>query len=142
MQGFFFLAVMSSLSYAPAPEMADLAKQDLGKMQGEWEILSVECQESPLPTNHLRLVICENGLKMDSDTSNGRWVTITLNARARPKTIDLALLTGEGTASGVYEVQGNTLKLCFTVGGFPRPKKISTSNRDEVAVHGVCFAGV
>jgi uncharacterized protein (TIGR03067 family) len=73
-----------------------------------------------------------SGRRITSDTETstifGKQVfmraTYTTDATARPKTIDLVHTAGGNkgkTQLGIYEVEGDTMKICFTNPGLPRP---------------------
>lgn len=66
------------------------------------------------------------GDKMAVTTSNGsRESTFKLDASKKPKTIDLVDENGQN-APGIYEFEGETLRICLNQGGSERPTTFVT----------------
>lgn len=57
------------------------------------------------------------------------------NASVTPKTIDMRILKGKDmdkTASGIYALDGDTLKLAYSLDESKRPRELSSKEGDEV----------
>jgi uncharacterized protein (TIGR03067 family) len=59
------------------------------------------------------------------------WGTAKINPSASPRSVDIRLTTEEGhpvgeVAPGVYEVRGDTLRVCFAPWDKPRPKRFES----------------
>jgi len=57
------------------------------------------------------------------------------NPSVTPKTIDMRILKGKDldrTASGIYALEGDTLKLAYSLDESKRPKELSSKEGDEV----------
>ena len=134
MNSLMFLAVLTSLPFVPAPwPYSNRGNEDLVKMQGEWVLISAETEGASLPTNHLRMLIVGCRLKMDSDVGVGQWLTVTLNDERQPRNIDLDPGTGEPRMKCAYDLKGNNLKICFSVGSraAARPQQVSPPGADD-----------
>lgn len=98
------------------------------KLIGSWTAVSATIDGKPLPEDtarQLRLVLT----KTDYTTSRGDEVlfqsTYTVNPNASPKMIDVIGTEGESAgkpAQGIYELDGDRLRLCYTMPGNDRPK--------------------
>jgi uncharacterized protein (TIGR03067 family) len=101
-----------SLGFAPAPfPKPDTSKDDLKKMQGSWHRLTCtggSIPPAPRPINDT-VVIKDNQI-----TYNGppAW-TLTLGTlKDGRKSFDIK--SGNGAWVGVYELNGDSLRVCFT----------------------------
>jgi RNA polymerase sigma factor (sigma-70 family) len=128
----------------PPAKEADKPKTDQERLQGTWEFVSAAQGDKTIR-------------KEDLGKEGARWKTITftgdkvlavnvntggkevefpgrfkLGVSRKPKTIDLTALDGEskgGTTLGLYELDGDVLKLCFFTQP-PRPRGLDS--KDEV----------
>jgi uncharacterized protein (TIGR03067 family) len=78
----------------------------------------------------LKVVIKGNTLRM-SDDQGGESGTFKLNRAKKPHEIDLVFKEGpkgdvERTALGIYELDGDNLKLAWRKDGGPRPTEFAT----------------
>lgn len=124
-----------------AADAKDDAKKDLDAMQGKWQLASLERdgKSVDVPKDAIRTV------KGDTYTINPRpGVTIEgtykLNADAKPKQIDITPTTGDNkgkTSLGIYEINGDTLKICWAPSGKDRPTEFKSAEGSGVflAVH-------
>jgi uncharacterized protein (TIGR03067 family) len=132
MQSFAVILLLASVSYlAPLPDAADgnAVDQELAKLKGTWKIVSYE----------------RNGVQADADTLDA-MSTVTFDGRTytwsdggkgtieaidptkKPKSIDYKATDGDGndrTDLGIYELDGDTFRDCFVVGGKDRPKEFT-----------------
>jgi uncharacterized protein (TIGR03067 family) len=106
-----------SVAFAPAPlpRVDPRNAEDLKKLQGTWVLVSEREEGRPLRVANRRAVIDGTDLTYFVDGKRrGEW-HFTLDARARPKAIDLRryppadpLLT-----RAVYVLEGDTLTVCI-----------------------------
>jgi len=109
----------------------DAAAEDLKRMQGNWVVVSMEVDGLKVPDDDAMALF--RSVKGDRYTvSRYRKVvgkgTIKLDATKKPRAIDAlpAGATGEAKSLlGIYEFDGNKLKLCFARPGMPRPTEFS-----------------
>jgi uncharacterized protein (TIGR03067 family) len=120
------LAVFTALLLA-ADAKEDVQKE-LKLFQGSWRIESIEFNEQQVPADAFkdaRLIF-----KGDTfSTKNGDQGTIKLAPDKKPKEIDITLTEGRGkgnTLLGIYEIDGDTYKLCApSMPGKERPKEFT-----------------
>jgi uncharacterized protein (TIGR03067 family) len=99
---------------------------DLEKLQGNWSVISAERKgRKVVEDERSRPKVTFNGNEMSYE-ENGkvRKGTIQIDARTKPAQIDVK--PGDGaeaglTFPGIYEVDGDTLKLCVREKGQGRP---------------------
>jgi RNA polymerase sigma factor (sigma-70 family) len=113
-----------------APQAADKekpAKSDQENLRGTWAGVSGEAGGNTLPADavkNYRLVFGDGKLTVKF-AGEGKEGTFKLDPAAKPKTIDLTL--DGGTGVGIYSLDGDTLKLCFTeTGKEDRPTEFAT----------------
>ena len=100
---------------------------DQKRIQGTWKAVSGVAAGKNLPKPRVDdLTVVFSGDKMTVMTSNGsRRSTFRLAATKKPKTIDLVDENGQ-TAPGIYEFEGDTLRICLNQGGSARPSSFLT----------------
>ena len=123
-------------------------KDYLDVLQGAWTVVSVEVDGLKMPAGTARLV-----LKGDRFTTIGMGAdydgTIAIDAKKKPKTLDMKFLSGPEKGNknlGIFEVKGDTWRLCLDMTGKARPKEFASKkgvaletlkrvaeNRDSVA---------
>jgi uncharacterized protein (TIGR03067 family) len=94
-------------------------------MQGTWTVTAWETKGEPPPdepVEKLRVEIAGDRLVFHEDQTK-YVLTFVLNPAASPKTIDLQR-KDEPPMPGIYELDGDTLKVCFNKGK-ERPKEFS-----------------
>jgi uncharacterized protein (TIGR03067 family) len=126
---FIFVSALVSVA---APPQAGATKADLEKLQGDWAEVSV----------------CVDGVKASDDEAQSIFQTIKgdrytlslfnkslvkgtlkIDATKKPKTIDMTTTDGPGkdtTTLGVYEIDGDTLKICSAQPGKDRPQDLTS----------------
>jgi uncharacterized protein (TIGR03067 family) len=122
----FLLLVLALATGAEEPNDAAAAK-DLKRMQGDWVVVSMEVDGMKIPEEDATAYF--RSVKGDQYTvSRYRKLvgkgTVKLDVTKKPRAIDAlpAGASGEGKSLlGIYEFDGNKLKLCFARPGSPRP---------------------
>jgi uncharacterized protein (TIGR03067 family) len=120
----------------------DSAKES-AKLAGTWEPTAAEDYGQKLPeeqVKNLRLVLTGD----EFTTSDGDTTVMKGNFKIdpvkKPKRIDLKSTSGRHkgkTLEGIYELDGDSLKICFVEPGGKRPKEL-TSTLDNSAFLLVC----
>ena len=127
---------------ANPPEVLAVQKQkpaptEQEKLQGTWEVVVlVKDGEKMLPADDLKGRIVVEGDKLrfiltpkGKDDFTRMSAAIKLDPSKSPKTIDATVAKGE-VALGIYEVEGDNLKLCLTDPGEERPSGFKADKGD------------
>jgi uncharacterized protein (TIGR03067 family) len=106
---------------------AEAVKAELKRFEGTWKFVSMEINGKPVPAANLqdsRLTFV--GDRFSSGTDEQNKGTFAVDPTVMPKTIDIAV--GEGgkfKILGIYELEGDTYKICSANPGKPRPTEFS-----------------
>jgi uncharacterized protein (TIGR03067 family) len=123
--GSLLIVVLGSLSAAPAPE-----EKDLEKIQGTWKLESVESQGQLLIEQYKDWTfnIKDDKLTIKIGERVHNEYTIKIDPNKKPKTIDLIRKNGDQTLTetGIYELDGDTWKVCNDDSGATRPTEYGT----------------
>ena len=117
-----------------ADAKADLEKE-ARKFQGTWTFESSETAGNELPTGELKgfLLTFEGNKHTVKKGDEVIQVGIQkLDPSKSPKTIDVTMTEGpsKGTVMlGIYEIDGDTLKLCWNKPGGERPKEFAGKDK-------------
>jgi uncharacterized protein (TIGR03067 family) len=108
----------------------DAAKKDMDALQGKWQLVSLERdgKSVDVPKDAVRVV------KGDKYTINPRpGVTIEgtfkIDPTTKPKQVDATASAGPNkgkTMMGIYEIDGDTLKICYALPGKDRPTEFGS----------------
>lgn len=106
-------------------------KGDLDKLQGTWIIVTLEMNGAEMPAGaHGGSKIVVKGDKFTTISMGAEYSgTITLDSAKRPRAFDLKFTTGPekgNTSLGIYELDGDSWKICLTVTGKTRPTEFAT----------------
>jgi uncharacterized protein (TIGR03067 family) len=103
-----------------AAERADSVKEELKRLQGTWTPVSGSYSGKKLSAaavqQEARLVIQGGRFTLQKPKDEAWKGTVTVNPAKKPKTLDLKITEGEDkgeTFEGIYELQGDTLKVCY-----------------------------
>jgi uncharacterized protein (TIGR03067 family) len=119
---------------------------DLELLQGTWNVTALEMDGQTMPSAVLanaRIVI--EGNRFTSIGVGAEYQgTLTLDASASPRRLDLKFETGPekgNTNLGIYEIDGDTWKLCLATRGNVRPAEFASKPGSGVAVETLERAG-
>jgi uncharacterized protein (TIGR03067 family) len=121
------------LGAAPAPKEDD-AKKDTEKLQGTWQVTSVEERgRSRLQREAITVFIDKETMTVTIGGEMDFKGTFKLDPSKKPKTIDVTIAESRRDKEkgkvlhGIYEVDKDTLKWCMAEpDGTDRPKEFST----------------
>jgi uncharacterized protein (TIGR03067 family) len=127
-------------SGARSDETADVEKE-VKKFQGAWSFESVEAGGQKLPADDFKgVVLTFEGQKhtVRKDNEVLQVGTQKLDPSKSPKTIDVTMTEGpnKGTVMlGIYEIDGDTLKVCFDPEGKKRPTEFKSAPGSQTFVN-------
>jgi len=107
-----------------------------GELVGEWEMLAAYQSGQALDA-----AMVKTARRFTSSTETTTFfgdrvflkASYTTDTSPNPKTIDLVLASAK-TQLGIYEVQGDVMKICFTAPGEPRPTHFDSSGPRTYAI--------
>ena len=125
---------------ARADDKADVEKE-LKKLQGTWTFESVEVGGKEAPAADFKgMTVTFEGGKFT--VKNGDEViqvgTVKLDPSKSPKTVDLTVADGVNKGAvmlGIYEISGDTLKVCFDPEGKKRPTEFKSAFGSQTFVN-------
>jgi uncharacterized protein (TIGR03067 family) len=141
--GIVLLLAAAGLGVADKPDkkkQSDPVKEEMKKLEGSWTMVGMEYNGRTYPQQLLqrrpyRLVIKGNKyiriLNLNGRGGRGGVMerkyeyTFKVNPGKNPKAIDL--IRGASTVPGIYQLDGDTLKVCETTIGGQRPTSFTTA---------------
>src|SRR5262245_14901128 len=109
-----YIGLMELLAEEPAKS------DDKDKLQGVWKVTGLEVQGEKAPVeaaSGVRFLFDQNTLHIHQGDEERKAAEFKLNSSAAPKTIDLTDSVEKRTVFGIYELDGDTLKLCLSEAG-------------------------
>jgi uncharacterized protein (TIGR03067 family) len=113
------LVVLAAGCSGAAPSLPEaVVKEDMQKLQGRWNVASIEVNGAPVPEDKMgdpRAVI-----EGDRYAIHDFRLTIKIDPTKTPKAIDMDGKDGNGkplAMAGIYDVEGDTLRICFAKPG-------------------------
>jgi RNA polymerase sigma factor (sigma-70 family) len=123
----------------PAAEATDLparqaarrddAPPERSPLHGVWRVVSVEIDGEKLaPQENARWVIAERHInRYQGDRSIGRWTYELEGVNGSPSAIDLIPPDGSARLHGIYDVQRDSLTVCYSAGVRARPTRFAST---------------
>jgi uncharacterized protein (TIGR03067 family) len=97
-------------------------------LQGTWACVSAKVDGNELPvatTAELRLTLTKDRYKTEKGSQVLFDSTYTTNGATNPKQINMVGTEGDlkgKEAQGIYSLEGDTLRICYTMPGLSRPQ--------------------
>lgn len=113
-----------------AADATDEVKKEVARFEGTWKFVSVEMEKMKLPEEalkHPRLKI-EGDKFTVSEENISQSGTFKVDPSKKPKTIDVTFTDGPEkgkTSLGIYELEGDTYKICVDPEGKSRPTEFA-----------------
>jgi RNA polymerase sigma factor (sigma-70 family) len=114
---------------------AEAPKTDKERFQGTWVGVSINVKGEEAPAEQvpaLRLTFTGDRMKTHRPLQDAEEVAYRIDPTQRPKTIDF--LPSRGAGRGIYEFEGDTLRLCVADEDEPRPADFKPGDRRIVIV--------
>lgn len=114
-----------------ADKPSDAAKKDLDTMQGEWSMVSGMRDGQDIPEDFVKTGkrVCKGDeTTVSFNDQVFMKAKITLDPGKKPKTADYKILEGNNkdkVVPGIYEIDGDTIKFCFSAPDKDRPTDFS-----------------
>jgi uncharacterized protein (TIGR03067 family) len=125
------LIVMAAMAVVGAEESkADAIKDEIKKFAGTWKLVAANFdneEKTPEDVKTASLVVEGDGftLKIGDAVHKGKFV---IDPTKKPKTIDVEFTEGslkDSKVLGVYQIDGNKRKSCFSVSDKDRPEDLA-----------------
>ena len=130
------LALAALVAAAAPAQETEAATKDKAQLQGEWTMVSGERDGQAFPAEFLqgsKRVAAGDEITVRLQGQIFMKATITLDPAKNPKAIDYAVTGGPyagKTQLGIYQLDGFTVKFCFSTPGKARPTAFSTKPND------------
>lgn len=137
MKNCMLLALGMILSGAAAMAQEDPAKTEAAKLQGAWQVVSLEGGGRKAPEKFFeKMRFLVQGDKLSLSGKEADLHKYRLDVTTKPKAIDLFDDAATEFSKAVYEVDGDTLRLCFSqLTTVDRPKGFDTTGTKDY----LCF---
>jgi uncharacterized protein (TIGR03067 family) len=112
---------------AGAGGQKDAGQDELKKFEGTWRFKSAEAEGNPVPADQLKdqwVTFQGDRFTLKQGNQEIRAGTLRLDPSKIPKAIDATVTEGQNkgsTVQGIYELQGDTARLCIAIPGNARP---------------------
>ncbi len=128
--------LMTVVLVVAAPAPPEKEKKDDEKIQGTWVVVSVERGGRPDEEGKKAKVEFQGDTVIIHDPRHEEKAKIKLDPTTKPRSIDITP-QGPGDSKivlGIYEFNGDELKLCFTMGKEGRPTEFASKPDSEVSL--------
>jgi uncharacterized protein (TIGR03067 family) len=132
--------VVASLGSVVAQTPEERREREHQKLSGVWRVTGVEADGKRLPPAEvpsLRLTFKDRQYTVQLGREKPQGGTYKLDPSKSPKTIDISRTTGPDKGKkqlGIYELIGNSLKICACEQGHERPTNFDTTEKPGYTV--------
>ncbi|HEY1859632.1 MAG TPA: TIGR03067 domain-containing protein [Gemmataceae bacterium] len=132
-------AALVLAAVAQADDKADAVKKELAKLEGSWKMVSMEIDGNKASEDDVaKIVLVLKGENYSVEGADQEFKgTLTFDPTKKPKTVERKETEGPGkgeTGHGIYELEGDELKLCFAANGKDRPGKFTGEEGHQLFV--------
>ncbi len=115
---------------APVPKKDEKPKPDAEAIQGTWRLEKFEgAEKPPADAGVILLAFKEGKMSVSVAGRENQKGAYQLDATAKPKAIDLTK-PGENDARGIYELDGDSLRICLVDdGNAARPTEFTATGK-------------
>ncbi|HEY2157551.1 MAG TPA: TIGR03067 domain-containing protein [Isosphaeraceae bacterium] len=107
---------------------ADAVKAELKRFEGTWKFVSMEFEGKAVPEASFKdaRMTCE-GDRFTTKSEQPSKGTFAVDPTVKPKTIDISVEANgqKFKILGIYELEGDTYKICSAAPGQPRPTEFA-----------------
>jgi uncharacterized protein (TIGR03067 family) len=124
------LMILSTTLCWAADAKEEAVKKEMDRLQGTWKILKSSKEgraKSEEELKRMQVVIAGDKLTVKESTGGETTTPFTIDPGKKPPTIDITLEKSKPTIYGIYELDKDTLKICFSLVGNKRPDKFVAS---------------
>src|SRR5262249_21860469 len=117
------LGIAAVLLCVAAYTYDDTAKKEQDKLQGDWTLAYGERDGTPIPDDFVKSLkrnFTGNAFTVTRDDQTLAKGTFTLDTSKKPKAIDIKLEGTDSPVRGIYELDGDTFKMCYAAPGQER----------------------
>lgn len=117
----------------------EASERELEKLQGEWRTVAVEVDGGAVPSwqfENTRLVVAGNRFTLRNPLPDADQRTeghLRLDPTKVPKELDLSLDDSKAIEE-IYELEGDTLRVCYPVRSGRRPKEFKTAPASGLSI--------
>jgi uncharacterized protein (TIGR03067 family) len=132
------LVIVAALGTATAaPVESESVKEGLAKLTGTWKVKEWKRNGEDVPAEDAKVTrFIINGDKIIVDTGTKKDMgTITIDPKKKPATIDIKSETYKVTLLCIYELDKDSLKICFPIDAKEkRPTKFGSTKDDDTGL--------
>ncbi len=121
---------------------ADAVKEELKRLEGTWAVVSREANGKEAPAEQSKGKLLFKADKLSLCGSDGEVIgeaTFTIDPAKKPRHLDLTVTKGTGDfkkyegkkSLAIYEVDGDTLKACWTLFGEERERPAAFATKPD-----------
>src|SRR5262249_4506728 len=110
------------------PSKEDPVKKEMKKLEGTWTVVTQEREGSPVKNSKGTFTFAKSKLTIRWDKDEEKGGKVKLDPTKSPKEMDIVADTpdGEVKLKGIYQIKGDSLKMCIDQKGGKRPTNFTT----------------
>jgi len=113
--------------------------EDLKAMEGKWKVESAEAGGKKIESDDLKdLLVTITGDRYEVQVKDYKDAgTLKLDEAQKPKTMDATDTEGEDfgkVVKAIYEITGDTLRVCYALNGGERPTEFATKEGSSLLI--------